>query len=182
MSLYSASNGTSPTRGCSRRVSSTSRPPFAASTTSAPSVGSPMHAPSRITASFASAIGSMNGSSDWSSTPRRAADAQDAAGRRVALAVDAVATARRRTSWRAVIWLSVSVPVLSEQIADVEPSVSTDRSRLTIAPFAASACVPDRQQHRDDGGQARRDRGDGEADADQEQVVEVVAAGEADAG
>jgi hypothetical protein len=31
---------------------------------------------------------------------------------------------------------------LSEQIADVEPSVSTDRSRLTIAPFAASACVP----------------------------------------
>ena len=35
------------------RVSSTSSPPLAASTTSAPSVGSPMHAPSRITASFA---------------------------------------------------------------------------------------------------------------------------------
>ncbi len=34
------------------------------------------------------------------------------------------------------------MPVLSEQIADVEPRVSTDRSRLTIAPFAASACVP----------------------------------------
>ena len=34
------------------------------------------------------------------------------------------------------------MPVLSEQIADVEPSVSTDRSRLTIAPLAASACVP----------------------------------------
>ena len=46
------------------------------------------------------------------------------------------------TSWRAVIWLSVSVPVLSEQIADVEPSVSTDRNRLMIAPLAASACVP----------------------------------------
>ena len=46
------------------------------------------------------------------------------------------------TSWRAVIWFSVRVPVLSEQIADVEPSVSTDRRRLTIAPFAASACVP----------------------------------------
>ena len=41
------------------RVSSTSSPPLAASTTSAPSVGSPMHAPSRITASFANAIGSM---------------------------------------------------------------------------------------------------------------------------
>ena len=59
MSLYSASKGTSPTRGFSFRVSSTSRPLFAASTTSAPSVGSPMHAPSRMTASFASAIGSM---------------------------------------------------------------------------------------------------------------------------
>ena len=34
------------------------------------------------------------------------------------------------------------MPVLSEQIADVEPSVSTDRSRFTMAPFAASACVP----------------------------------------
>ena len=34
------------------------------------------------------------------------------------------------------------MPVLSEQIADVAPSVSTERSRLTIAPFAASACVP----------------------------------------
>jgi hypothetical protein len=38
--------------------------------------------------------------------------------------------------------LSVSVPVLSEQIADVEPSVSTERRRFTIAPLAASACVP----------------------------------------
>ncbi len=34
------------------------------------------------------------------------------------------------------------MPVLSEQIADVEPSVSTERRRFTIAPFAASACVP----------------------------------------
>ena len=34
------------------------------------------------------------------------------------------------------------MPVLSEQIADVEPRVSTERSRLTIAPLAASACVP----------------------------------------
>ncbi len=44
--------------------------------------------------------------------------------------------------WTAVIWLSVSVPVLSELIADVEPSVSTERSRLTIAPAAASVVVP----------------------------------------
>ena len=42
----------------------------------------------------------------------------------------------------AVIWLSVSVPVLSEQIAEVAPSVSVERSRLTIALASASSCVP----------------------------------------
>ena len=42
----------------------------------------------------------------------------------------------------AVIWLSVSVPVLSELIAEVEPSVSTERSCLTIAPAFASFWVP----------------------------------------
>jgi hypothetical protein len=44
--------------------------------------------------------------------------------------------------WTAVIWLRVRVPVLSELMADVEPSVSTDRRRLTIAPAAASVDVP----------------------------------------
>src|SRR4029450_5831521 len=44
--------------------------------------------------------------------------------------------------WTALIWLSVSVPVLSELIALVEPSVSTERSRFTIAPAAARVCVP----------------------------------------
>ena len=42
----------------------------------------------------------------------------------------------------AVIWLSVSVPVLSELIAEVEPSVSVERSRFTIAFAFASICVP----------------------------------------
>ncbi len=42
----------------------------------------------------------------------------------------------------AVIWLSVSVPVLSELIAEVEPSVSTERSCFTIAPALASVWVP----------------------------------------
>ena len=36
----------------------------------------------------------------------------------------------------------MSVPVLSELSADVEPSVSTDRSRFMIAPAAASVCEP----------------------------------------
>ena len=44
--------------------------------------------------------------------------------------------------WTAVIWLSVSVPVLSELMAEVEPSVSTERRRLTMAPAAASVWVP----------------------------------------
>src|SRR5690349_18194904 len=44
--------------------------------------------------------------------------------------------------WTAVIWLRVSVPVLSELIADVDPSVSTDLRRFTIAPALASVDVP----------------------------------------
>ena len=42
----------------------------------------------------------------------------------------------------AVIWLRVNVPVLSELMADVEPSVSTERRRLTIAPAEANVDVP----------------------------------------
>ena len=42
----------------------------------------------------------------------------------------------------AVISFSVSVPVLSELIADVEPSVSVERSRFMIAFASASFCVP----------------------------------------
>ena len=42
----------------------------------------------------------------------------------------------------AVIWFRVRVPVLSELMAEVEPSVSTERSRFTIAPAAASVFVP----------------------------------------
>jgi hypothetical protein len=49
MNLYSESNGTSASRGYARRVCSASTPSFAASTTSAASVGSPMTAPSSLT-------------------------------------------------------------------------------------------------------------------------------------
>jgi hypothetical protein len=44
-------------------------PPLAASTTSAPSVGSPISAPSRTTASEASTIGTRNSSSGMSVCP-----------------------------------------------------------------------------------------------------------------
>src|SRR3954471_12978582 len=42
----------------------------------------------------------------------------------------------------AVIWLSVSVPVLSGLIAGVEPSVSVERRRFMMALALASVCVP----------------------------------------
>ena len=41
-----------------------------------------------------------------------------------------------------VISFFVSVPVLSEQITDAEPSVSTDERRLTIARRLAIRCTP----------------------------------------
>jgi hypothetical protein len=46
------------------------------------------------------------------------------------------------TSSRDVILLSVSVPVLSEQIAEVDPRVSTAGSRLTMALRRAISLVP----------------------------------------
>ena len=43
---------------------------------------------------------------------------------------------------RAVIWFSVSVPVLSEQITVVQPSVSTAESFFRIARFCAIRHMP----------------------------------------
>jgi hypothetical protein len=45
-------------------------------------------------------------------------------------------------SSRAVILFNVSVPVLSEQITEVEPSVSTAGRRLTMALRRAISRVP----------------------------------------
>ena len=69
ISLYAASNGSSAIRGYACRVATASTPPFAASATSAPSVGSPISSPSLITASEASTIGSRNWSSAISGCP-----------------------------------------------------------------------------------------------------------------
>lgn len=44
------------------------------------------------------------------------------------------------------IWLVVSVPVLSEQITDVQPSVSTDGRLRTMAFFLAILLVPSARQ------------------------------------
>ncbi len=44
------------------------------------------------------------------------------------------------------IWFVVNVPVLSEQITDVQPSVSTDGNERTIAFFFAIRRVPNARQ------------------------------------
>jgi len=67
--LYAASNGSSAIRGNALRVEAESMPPFSASTTMAPSVGSPIISPSLTTASDASTIGSRNWSSGTSDSP-----------------------------------------------------------------------------------------------------------------
>ena len=69
ISLYSESNGSSARRGKFLLVSSESKPPFSARTTSAPSVGSPIISPSFTTASEARIIGIMNWSSGTSLVP-----------------------------------------------------------------------------------------------------------------
>ena len=46
------------------------------------------------------------------------------------------------TTSTAVIWFIVNVPVLSELIADVEPSLSTDARSFSTAPCLARAPAP----------------------------------------
>ena len=47
-----------------------------------------------------------------------------------------------RSTSTAVIWFIVRVPVLSELIADVDPSVSTDARSFSTAPCLASSPAP----------------------------------------
>ena len=69
MSLYSASKGSSAILGYACLVETASMPPFAASATRAPSVGSPISSPSLSTASEARTIGIRNWSSGISARP-----------------------------------------------------------------------------------------------------------------
>ncbi len=134
-------NGKSRTRGADRSASSRWTPPLCANASSAPSVGSPTqrHRPCKASsrASPHSAAARSNGStsasapassgrSDSSSVPPGAQPAFVA----VRLRVNVRAS-------RAVIWFVVIVPVLSEQITVVAPSVSTDSRCLTSAPRCA---------------------------------------------
>src|SRR6516164_5097755 len=139
MSLYSASKGSSAILGCTCLVKTASTPPLAASATRAPSVGSPISSPSLSTASEASTIGSRNSSSGISACPPTRVIWPS-----VEYPLPSIAYRRPTTAiWTAVIWFSVSVPVLSELIAEVEPRVSVEASRFMIAPTLASAWVPE---------------------------------------
>ena len=64
------------------------------------------------------------------------------------------------------------MPVLSELMAEVAPSVSTERSRLTMASGGGERGRAGGEQEGDDGGQAGRDGRDGEGDAGQKEGVE----------
>ena len=103
--LRMESNGASPTRGYAPYSASPTRPAFAASFTSAHSVGSPMASPA-ASSNFASLHSAIAVRSSVSSSP-------------------ACSTT--------VILFCVSVPVLSEQMICVQPSVSTAVSLRMIA-------------------------------------------------
>ncbi len=76
------------------------------------------------------------------------------------------------------ISFSVSVPVLSEQMTVTDPSVSTAGSRADERVSAGHPSRTQREGDRDDGRQALRDGGDGEADRREEHDVHGFATGE----
>ena len=108
-----------------------------------------------------------------------AGHAQDATGRRVALAVDGEAPADDHELARRHL-------VQRERARLVGADRRRRAERLDrLQPLDDRALVrqllgADRQQHRDHGRETGRDGGDGEGDARQEQRVEVLAAGEAE--
>ena len=67
----------------------------------------------------------------------------------------------------------VSVPVLSEQITDADPSVSTDDSVLDDGVAFGHALHTEREHHRQDGGQALRYGSHGQRHPEQQHVHQV---------
>ena len=148
------SKGIASTRGQSRRWSSGERPAFIATTSSAPSIGSPSTCIPPARASTVASLQSrpalrISPSSVSSPGPPAIAAASPAEAshteksptgsypvpetRYVCSPVATVAT---------VISFRVSVPVLSEQITDTDPSVSIAGSWRTIALRRAMPCTP----------------------------------------
>ena len=77
------------------------------------------------------------------------------------------------TTLSIVISFCVSVPVLSEQMTEAEPSVSTDESFFTIALPPRHPLHAEREHDRQDRGQPFGHGGDSERDADQQHRDEI---------
>ena len=162
------------------RSASAARPTLRAATISAPSVGSPRivqrpllllrarrcsraRRPQRPSRPPPAAAGSSSGCA-VAPQPRRPARSRCRSGRSAPLAV---------TTARTVISLRVSVPVLSEQISVVEPSVSTaDELAHDHVPLR-HPLRPERQHDRRDRRQPLRHGGHGERDGQQQHVDEL---------
>ena len=127
-------------RGSAARVSSASTPIFAASTTNAASVGSPITDPSSPT--VASQESTSPRAEPREVGHRPAADAEDRTGLRVAAALDPEPLAVGSIVV-AVIAFIVSVPVLSLLMTVVPPRVSTSVSDFTTALSSARCRAPD---------------------------------------
>ena len=110
----------------------------------------------------------------------RAGDAEDRAGLLVAAALDLVPARRRSSIVVAVIAFIVSVPVLSLLMTVVPPSVSTSVRDLTTAFDSASRCAPEDSIVCTNVGRPVGMADDGRRDAQQDERLGVLVAGDAD--
>ena len=148
ISLRSEVKGISPTRS-NRSVRASTRPgSLRSATRNAASVGSPctLHEPSEPSTSSASldrlpAASTKRTSSSSTGSSRRCASTRISPSGEYPEPVTSTSPVAV-TIRSMVISLRVNVPVLSEQMTDADPSVSTDDSRLTIARRLAIRCTP----------------------------------------
>mmetsp|Transcript_3790 Transcript_3790/g.11235 ORF Transcript_3790/g.11235 Transcript_3790/m.11235 type:complete len:456 (-) Transcript_3790:1056-2423(-) len=144
-----------PAAAISRSTWAAGAPSFSASTRSAASVGSPTRANWPVSlsrASCASLQREQTAAASWAarSSLHQSADPSTAPScgsyERPETASSRKPSAAGSRSAVAVIWFVVSVPVLSEQMTDVQPSVSTEGSRRTTTRRAAMRRVPSDRQ------------------------------------
>ena len=168
MNLYSESNGTSARRGSASRVSSASTPIFAASTTNAASVGSPMTAPSSPT--VASVHSTRPSARRRKSGRLAAAHAEDRAGLLVAGALDLepVTAGQHRGRGHRVHGQRAGLVAVDDR----RPAQGLDVGERLDHRLGLGQMPRSRRQHRlHEGRQAGRDRRDRRRDAQQQEGV-----------
>ena len=134
MSLSRGSKRNTRRRAASRRLAETSRPQAAASSSSATSVGSPAGA----LVPFAASSAELQANTTWASRYVPAAAGRAA----IPSGVSRSASPAGVHTLVTCILFWVSVPVLSVQMTEVDPRVSTADSRLTRAPRRAISRTP----------------------------------------